>query len=117
MTKFRNVERNGKKRTVPIREKTGRTATRSLTPGEMERLTGVGIRHPGSLTEFGYHIMDPDQEKRSALGRAVEKYGSKEVLRKLGELYRLDYSRPNLRDEISRDIRYVAGAKFQEDRT
>ena len=115
MTKFRNVERNGKRRTIPIRGKTDRTARKNLTPGEIEELTGVRMRHPGSLAEFGYHIMEPEEKKRESLMRAVKKYGSKEVLRKLGELYRLDYNRPQLREKIVLDIRYVAGAKFQED--
>ena len=116
MTKFRNVERNGKKRTVPIGGSSGKVE-RKLTPKEIEDLTGVGIKHPGSLTSLGYHINEQEKRKHAALDRAVGKYGRKETLRKLGELYRLDYNRPELRDEISRDIRYVAGAKFQEDRT
>ena len=29
---------------------------RSLTSKEVEDLTGVGIRHPGSLSKLGYHI-------------------------------------------------------------
>ena len=108
MTKFRNVKRNGKKRVVPIGSR--ETAiVRQLTPREIEDLTGVGIRHPGSLTGLGYHISAPVQQKHAALNRAVQKYGMKEVLRKLGELYRLDYNRPQMREQIVSDIRYVSG--------
>jgi hypothetical protein len=108
MTKFRTVKRKGKKRVVPIG--TRETAiVRQLTPREIEDLTGVGIRHPGSLTGLGYHISAPTWEKHAALNRAVQKYGMKEVLRKLGELYRLDYNRPQMREQIVSDIRYVSG--------
>ena len=108
MTKFRTVKRKGKKHVVPM--DTRKTAiARQLTPREIEDLTGVGIRHPGSLTGLGYHISTPTQEKHAALNRAVQKYGMKEVLRKLGELYRLDYNRPQMREQIVSDIRYVSG--------
>lgn len=110
MTKFRNVKRNGKKRVVPVG--TRKTAiVRQLTPREVEDLTGVGIRHPGSLTGLGYHISAPVSQKHAALNRAVQKYGVKEVLRKLGELYRLDYNRPQMKAKIVQDIRYVSGGK------
>ncbi len=110
MTKFRTVSRKGKKRVVPIG--TRKTAiVRQLTPGEIEDLTGVGIRHPGSLTSLGYHISSPIKEKHAALNRGVQKYGMKEVLRKLGELYRLDYNKPRMREQIVSDIRYVSGGE------
>ena len=110
MTQFRTVRKNGKKRVIPIRN--GKSAiTRPLTPKQVEDLTGVGIRHPGSLTSLGYHINLPVGQRRSALVKAEQKYGHKETLRKLGELYRLDYSRPALRSRIVEDIRFVSGGK------
>ena len=110
MTQFRTVRKNGKKRVIPIRS--GKTAiTRTLTPKQVEDLTGVGIRHPGSLTFLGYHINLPVAQRRSALVKAEQKYGHKETLRKLGELYRLDYNRPALRSRIVEDIRFVSGGK------
>ena len=110
MTQFRTVRKNGKKRIIPIRN--GKlSVTRPLTPKQVEDLTGVGIRHPGSLTSLGYHINLPVGQRRSALTRAEQKYGRKETLRKLGELYRLDYSRPALRSRIVEDIRFVSGGK------
>jgi len=102
VTQFRTVRKNGKKRVIPIRS--GMHRSRSLSPREIEDLTRVGIRHPGSLTSLGYHIMDPAVKKHAALNRAVGKYG-----RKLGELYRLDYNRPALRSKVVEDIRYVSG--------
>ena len=42
---------------------------------------------------------------------ADSKYGHKETLRKLGELYRLDYNKPALRARIVEDIRFVSGGK------
>jgi hypothetical protein len=107
VTQFRTVRKNGKKRVIPIRS--GMHRSRSLSPREIEDLTRVGIRHPGSLTSLGYHIMDPAVKKHAALNRAVGKYGRKETLRKLGELYRLDYNRPALRSKVVEDIRYVSG--------
>ena len=110
MIKFRTVSRNGKKRVVPIGSR--KTAiVKQLTPREVEDLTGVGIRHPGSLTSLGYHISSPVREKHAALNMAVKKYGMKEVLRKLGELYRLDYNKPRMREQIVSDIRYVSGGE------
>jgi hypothetical protein len=108
MTKFRSMKRNGKRVNVPI---SGRKAAivRQLTPREIEDLTGVGIRHPGSLTAFGYHINLPVNERKKSLEKAEQKYGKKETLRKLGELYRLDYNRPALKARIVEDIRFVSG--------
>jgi hypothetical protein len=108
MTKFRSVKRNGKRVNVPISgRKTG--IERPLTEREIEGLTGVGIRHPRSLTGLGYHINLPVSERKKALEKAEQKYGKKETLRKLGELYRLDYNRPALKTRIVEDIRYVSG--------
>ena len=108
MTKFRNVKRNGKRVNVPISgRKTG--IDRVLTEREIEDLTGVGIRHPGSLTSLGYHINLPVNERKKSLEKAEQKYGKKETLRKLGELYRLDYNRPALKARIVEDIRYLSG--------
>lgn len=107
MVEFRTLKKNGKRRVVPIR--TASKVNRQITPREIEDLTGVGIRHPGSLTGLGYHINEPESRKREALRKAVEKYGKKETLRKLGELYRLDFNRPALKEKIAEDIRFVSG--------
>lgn len=111
-TQFRKVKRNGRKRTVPIN--TGRKAStiqKILSPREVEELTGVGIRHPGTLRKHGYFMNSPDSVRHGALDSAVKEYGQKEVLRKLGEIYRLDFNRPKLKEITARDIKYVSGGK------
>ena len=110
-TKFRKIKRNGKRRTVPINTEKKAIRERSLTSKEVEDLTGVGIKHPGSLSKFGYHISASERQKHSALNRAIREYGRKETLRKLGELYRLDFHRPALKAGIVDDIKYVSGGK------
>ncbi len=104
------VKKNGKKRVVPVG--TRKTAiVKTLTAKQVEDMTGVGIRHPGSLSRYGYHIGESEASKKRALNLAVQKYGRKEVLRQLGELYRLDYNKPALKARIVQDIRYVSGGK------
>ena len=76
--KFRKIKKNGRKRTVPIFVGRKAPRERQLTAREIEDLTGVGIKHPGTL-------------------------------RKLAEIYRLDYSRPRLKGIAESDIRYVSG--------
>ncbi|MGP6208016.1 hypothetical protein ACNF42_08330 [Cuniculiplasma sp. SKW3] len=71
----------------------------------------MGIRHPGSLTELGYHVNEQDSKKKVALRKAIDRYGRKETLRKLAELYRLDYNKPALKSKIVQDIKFVSGVK------
>ena len=71
----------------------------------------MGIVNPGSLTELGYRINEPQAKKHAALNAAIDKSGRTETLRKLGELYRLDYNRPELRARIVEDIKHVSGGK------
>ena len=110
-TKFRKIERNGKKRTVPMNEGRKATRERTLSAREVEDLTGVGIKHPGTLRKHGYFMNSPDAIRHKALDSAVMDYGKKEVLRKLGEIFRLDFSRPKLREVAGKDIKYVSGGK------
>lgn len=109
-TKFRTIKKNGKKSVVPMGTRITRKE-RQLTPKQVEDMTGVGIRHPGTLTGLGYHISGTEGAKHAALNRAIGKYGKKGTLRKLGELYRLDYNKPELKTRIVQDIRYVSGGK------
>ena len=110
MTKIRTIKRNGKTWKAPMNSG-GKKIERQVSRKEIQDLTGVGIMHPGSLTELGYRIKEPQAKKRAALDKAVDKYGRTETLRKLGELYRLDYNRPELRARIVEDIKYVSGGK------
>jgi hypothetical protein len=45
------------------------------------------------------------------LNAAIKEYGRTDTLRKLGELYRLDNKRAELRARIVEDIKYVSGGK------
>ena len=108
-TIFRKIKQNGRKRTVPIGGGRKASRVRQLTAREIEDLTGVGIKHPGTLRRHGYFMASPDSIRHKALDSAVREYGKKEVLRKLAEIYRLDYSRPRLKGIAESDIRYVSG--------
>ena len=110
MTKIRTIKRNGKTWKAPLNSG-GQKIERQVSKREIQDLTGVGILHSGSLTGLGYHINEPQARKHAALDAAVDKYGRTETLRKLGELYRLDYNRPELRAKIVEDIKYVSGGK------
>ena len=110
MTKIRTIKRNGKTWKAPMNSG-GRKIERQLSRKEILDLTGVGIVNPGSLTELGYRINEPQAKKHVALDAAVDKYGRTDTLRKLGGLYRLDYNRPDLRARIVEDIKYVSGGK------
>ena len=113
MTQWVTVKKNGKKRAVPVGSpRKGYVGyTKHLTQREMNDLRKVGINHPGSLTSLGYHINLPATKRRIALAKAEKKYGYKETLRKLGELYRLDYNKPSLRSKIVDDIRFIRKGK------
>ena len=110
MTKIRTIKRNGKTWKAPIKNGANRRE-RQLSRKEIQELTGVGITHPGSLTELGYRINEPVARKHAALNAAIKEYGRTDTLRKLGELYRLDNKRPELRARIVEDIKYVSGGK------
>ncbi len=101
------TDSRGRKRRIG---RTGyRKPSRDLSPEEIQDMTGIGIRHPGSLTKYGYRINNSMPQNKIALDKAINKYGKTEVLRKLAELYRLDYNKPKLRSRISEQIRYVSG--------
>ncbi len=101
---WKTVKKNGKTTRINIHGSKGKISSR-----ELKDLKRVGIKHPGSLTDLGYHInQDPEDQKKS-LNKAINKYGKVETLRKLQDLYRLDYNRPNLRNRLEKNIKYVEG--------
>ena len=51
---------------------------------------------------------EPEKQKKS-LDKAINKYGKIETMRKLQDLYRLDYNKPKLRATLEKNIRYVEG--------
>ena len=112
--KIRKIKRNGKYKATPINERRQRQQgiEKTLTPKEIEDLTGIGIRNPGSLTKLGYHIVLPEQKKKAALNKAIAKYGARKTLEKLAELYRLDHNKkPKLANRVAQDIKYVSATK------
>ncbi|WMT51232.1 MAG: hypothetical protein RE471_09895 [Ferroplasma sp.] len=109
--KYRTMKKNGKRRVIPISEKNSYSRARKVSSRELRDDLMVGIRHPGSLTSVGYHIQEPVQKQHAALDKAVKKYGRKETLEKLSDLYRLDYHRPELKAGIVSSIKYVSGGK------
>ena len=115
--KIRTIKRNGKYKATPIegRKQRGGGMMKTMTPKEIEDLTGIGIRNPGSLTELGYHIILPEQKKKAALDKAIAKYGARKTLEKLAELYRLDHNRkPELANRVAQDIKYVSATREEK---
>ena len=99
--------KNGKK--YPIND--GRKNERTISKKELEDLKKAGIVNPGSLIDVGYGINEPYNEQTKALTKALKKYGYDETLRKLQNLYRLDYHKPQLRSKIEKSIDFVRGMK------
>lgn len=110
------IKKNGKRQAVPVGSPR-RGPIRPLSEKEMRDLKKIGIRHPGSLTSLGYHISEPAAAKHQALNKAVKKYGRKETLRKLAELYRLNVNRSGNRNKVLQDIRYVSGVNDKSSRS
>ena len=107
---WKTIKKNGKTTRINISGKgQGRPKPRQLSMKELRDLERAGIKHPGSLKVLGYHInQDPEDQKKS-LNKAINKYGKVETLRKLQDIYRLDYNRPNLRNRLEKNIKYVEG--------
>ena len=114
MTVYRSKGKGVNRKVYPIKEKRQqqRGIEKTMTPKEIEDLTGIGIRNPGSLTELGYHIVLPEKKKKAALDKAIAKYGARKTLEKLAELYRLDHNKkPKLANRVAQDIKYVSTTK------
>ncbi|WMT49353.1 MAG: hypothetical protein RE472_03045 [Thermoplasmatales archaeon] len=107
MTKWVTIKKNGKKRAVPLGSPR-KGFVKPVSQKELGEMRKIGIKHPGSLTSLGYHISEPAAAKHEALNRAVKKYGRTETLRKLAELYRLDFNKLGMKEEIAQDIKYVS---------
>ena len=106
---WKTVKKNGKTTRINISGKgQGRSKGKPISPKELRDLSRVGIKHPGSLTDLGYHI-DGKPASQKALNKAITKYGKVETMRKLQDLYRLDYNRPKLRNILEKNIKYVEG--------
>ena len=107
---WKTVKKNGKTTRINISGKgNGRPKPKQLSPKQLRDLSRVGITHPGSLTDLGYHINQDPEKQKASLNKAINKYGKVETMRKLQDLYRLDYNRPKLRNILEKNIKYVEG--------
>lgn len=64
------------------------------------------IKHPGSLTRFGYHLAEPDDVREKALREAVKAYGVKSVRLKLAALIGFN-KHTKFKGIPSEDMQYV----------
>ena len=104
MTKFRTVNRNGKKQAIPINQRKPTSVNRTISPVKMNR---TGIRNPGSLTDLGYRMKESWPERKKAIDAAVEKYGKSKTAWKFSDLVRMNAHRPKLKEIALHDLRYV----------
>lgn len=54
--------------------------------GRQHDYPSVGIKHAGSLIEQGYRVEEGQDRRRTALNKAVHKFGYKEVVEKVNAL-------------------------------
>ena len=106
MTKFRTVNRNGKKRVVPVSDRKTVSINRQISPSKVNEM---GIRNPGSLTDLGYRMREPWQKRKEAIDQAVQKYGRDRTAWKFSDLVRMNSRRPELRNIALHDLHYVTG--------
>lgn len=102
------LQKHGKTMRVKVGGKK-KVNSKQLSAKELRDLRSVGIKHPGSLTDLGYHINEAPEKQKIALNQAINKYGKLETQRKLQDLYRLDYHRPKLKKILESNIKYVEG--------
>jgi hypothetical protein len=63
----------------------------------------------GDLTQFGYHHNVPLRRRRSALVKAIKRYGPLDILRKLNVLYVLNRRRrPTMAKTFRGDQRWIS---------
>lgn len=106
MTKFRTVQKNGRKRVIPINGAKSALIGREISP---VRVNETGIRNPGSLTELGYRMHEPWPERMEAIDAAVKKYGKDRTAWKFSDLARMNSHRPHLKEIALHDLGYVTG--------
>lgn len=106
MTKFRTVQKNGRKRVIPINGAKPASIGREISP---VRVNEMGIRNPGSLTDLGYRMKQPWPERKEAIDAAVKKYGKDRTAWKFSDLARMNSHRPHLKEIALHDLGYVTG--------
>ncbi len=106
MTKFRTVNRKGKKQAIPIKERKSSQISREISPSQVNMM---GIRNPGSLSDLGYRMKDSWSERKEAIDAAMGKYGKSRTAWKFSDLVRMNAHRPHLREIALHDLKYVKG--------
>lgn len=66
----------------------------------------IDIKHPGSLTKFGFHLHESIKKQKEALKKADREDGKGEVDRKLGALEVLDKHRKNIEGRIKKILKW-----------
>ena len=66
----------------------------------------IDIKHPGSLTKFGFHLHESLKQQKEALKKADRAEGKGEVDRKLGALEVLDKHRKNIEGRIKKILKW-----------
>ncbi len=66
----------------------------------------IDIKHPGSLTKFGFDLHESIKKQKAALKKADKVDGKGEVDRKLGALEVLDKHRKNIEGRIKKILKW-----------
>lgn len=75
-----------KSRKRPVRKRSARKRSARKRPSR-KRSVRIKVKNPGSLTELGYHLLEPAAVRRAALARAVARYGYRATMGKVNLLY------------------------------
>lgn len=66
----------------------------------------IKIKHPGSLTKYGYHLDKDVKARREALDKALSAYGKTDLIHKLTALKTFN-KHTKYKSKVDRDLKYV----------
>lgn len=66
----------------------------------------IDIKHPGSLTKFGFHLHESIKKQKAALKKADKADGRAKVDEKLSALEVLDKHRKNIEGRIKKILKW-----------
>ena len=69
----------------------------------------IRIKHPGSLSKFGFNLHESVRREKEAISRADEKYGKAETDRKLAALEVLDKHRRTIQEKLKKVLKWNEG--------
>lgn len=82
--------------------------SKSLRSKGIKPKRAIKILTKGALSKFGYHLADKQADRRIALEKAVQEYGSGSVIKKLNAVRTLSKNvAPKNSKRYSRDIKFV----------